>query len=279
MVVGTDGSDASLRAVDWAVDAAARHHLKVRLVYGSLWERYEGPLLQYNAGRSFEQRLAEEIVAAAVEHAHRRNSNVEVTGEVQGQDAVGALVRASNSAWAVVTGSRGRGALAATLLGSVSLMLAARAHCPVVVVRTSPARGPGANRRIVLGVGEEAGTRAAAFAFREAAVRGCSLEAVRSWRCPAYEAADVPVLVETPAHAHEQLAAELIEQTVQRASKDEPSVVVERSTVEGAAHKVLLDRAAAADLVVVGVTRRSHRPGRVAHALLHHADCPVAVVP
>lgn len=41
LVVGVDGSDSSLAAVDWAVDEAARHGLPLRLLYGSLWERYE----------------------------------------------------------------------------------------------------------------------------------------------------------------------------------------------------------------------------------------------
>jgi nucleotide-binding universal stress UspA family protein len=53
--------------------------------------------------------------------------------------------------------------------------------------------------------------------------------------------------------------------------------------VEGTARNVLLQRAAAADLVIVGARRHpGHRGlqlGRVAHVLLHHAPCPVAVVP
>ncbi|MGW7794237.1 universal stress protein, partial [Streptomyces tricolor] len=56
-----------------------------------------------------------------------------------------------------------------------------------------------------------------------------------------------------------------------------------RATPAGLASKVLCHLSAAADLVVVGARRRvggaGHRLGRVAHALLHHALCPVAVVP
>ncbi|MFJ2961052.1 universal stress protein [Streptomyces collinus] len=44
-----------------------------------------------------------------------------------------------------------------------------------------------------------------------------------------------------------------------------------------------MDRPAAADLVIVGAWRRQDhfglQLGRVAHTLLHHAQCPVAVVP
>ncbi|MEW2497937.1 universal stress protein, partial [Streptomyces nodosus] len=62
-----------------------------------------------------------------------------------------------------------------------------------------------------------------------------------------------------------------------------PDVRVRRATAEGAARTVLLRRSAAADLVVIGTLRRhSHfglQLGRVAHTLLHHAHCPVAIVP
>ncbi|GHC47398.1 hypothetical protein GCM10010309_02340 [Streptomyces violaceochromogenes] len=51
----------------------------------------------------------------------------------------------------------------------------------------------------------------------------------------------------------------------------------------GPARKVLVDRPAAADLVIVGAWRRQDhfglQLGRVAHTLLHHAQCLVAVVP
>lgn len=56
-----------------------------------------------------------------------------------------------------------------------------------------------------------------------------------------------------------------------------------RRIVEGPARKVLLDASADADLLVVGAQRRhGHfglQLGGVAHAVLHHAACPVAVVP
>lgn len=45
LIVGVDGSDSSFLAIDWAVDEAARLGLPLRLVYASLWERYEGAAL------------------------------------------------------------------------------------------------------------------------------------------------------------------------------------------------------------------------------------------
>ncbi|GHC47515.1 hypothetical protein GCM10010309_02500 [Streptomyces violaceochromogenes] len=42
LVAGVDGSEPSLRAVDWAADEAALRGVPLRLVNASLWERYEG---------------------------------------------------------------------------------------------------------------------------------------------------------------------------------------------------------------------------------------------
>ncbi|MER6976231.1 universal stress protein, partial [Streptomyces carpinensis] len=82
---------------------------------------------------------------------------------------------------------------------------------------------------------------------------------------------------------HEERAAALLEELLSQAMADHPAVRVRRATVEGPAHKVLVDRSAAADLVIVGARRRvGHfglQLGRTAHVLLHHAQCPVAVVP
>ncbi|WP_307797723.1 universal stress protein [Streptomyces laculatispora] len=64
---------------------------------------------------------------------------------------------------------------------------------------------------------------------------------------------------------------------------DYPEAYVERKVVAGTAHQMLLKEAAGADLLVVGAQRRHAaiglQLGRVNHAMLHHAPCPVAVVP
>lgn len=135
LVVGIDGSDSSLVALDWAVDEAARQGLPLRLVHASLWERYEGATLSTGLDRPSEQVMAENIVGTAVERARRRNPEVKVSTEVVPEEAVDALLHAGHNASALVTGSRGRGELKGLLLGSVGLAVAGRAHCPVIVVR------------------------------------------------------------------------------------------------------------------------------------------------
>lgn len=283
LVVGVDGSDSSLQAVDWAVDEAARHGLPLRLVYASLWERYEGGRPSFSSDRPAEEVMAEHIIASCAERARLRNPEVKVSGEVLPDDAVSALLQAGHEAFALVTGSRGRSELAGMLLGSVSLAVAARAVCPVIVVRGKGRNRQGA-RRVVVGVGDSTeGSGAVRFAFREAEARGCALQAVRAWRSPAHEHVDHPLLADDAARVHEERASTILTDALREAARDHPRVDVHRQPVEGPAHKVLLDAAADADLMVVGALRRhGHfglQLGRVAHALLHHSECPVAVIP
>jgi nucleotide-binding universal stress UspA family protein len=286
LVVGVDGSEPSHRAVDWATDEAALRGVPLRLVYASLWERYEGAALAQDLGRSSEQVLADTIVEAAAKRAHRRDADVKVSTEVLPEEPVPALLREGRNASALVLGSRGRSGVTEMLLGSVSLAVAARAHCPVIVLRGGHAdrADAGMRQRIVLGVGEEPNSSAAVrFAFQEAEERRVDLEAVRAWRCPAHETTDHPLLAGEPAHLHEQRATETLEAALRDAAADHPSVRLHRRVVEGPARKVLLDAAADADLLVVGARRRQGhfglQLGRVAHAVLHHSACPVAVVP
>ncbi|MEU5047354.1 universal stress protein [Streptomyces griseorubiginosus] len=284
LIVGVDGSDACLPAVDWAADEATRHGLPLRLVFACLWERYEGAQPSTARARPSDPLPAEHIVASAAERAARRDRDLKVTTDILRVDAVDALLREGNNAFALVTGSRGRGQLKGLLLGSVGLAVAARAHCPVIVVRGAPAALDGTRERILLGVDEPAaGGEAVRFAFREAEVRGCTLDAVRAWRCPAQESTVPPALTARQGHQHEEHASAQLDEALRDAVAEHPGVRVRRRAVEGAARTVLVNRSASADLVVVGARRRSGhfglQLGRVSHTLLHHADCPVAVVP
>lgn len=284
LVVGVDGSESSLGAVDWAVDEAARHGVPLRMVYASLWERYEGGPPSSSLDLPSDEVLADNIVGTAAERAHRRNPEVKVSTEVLPEEAVTALLCEGHNAFAVVTGSRGRGDLAGLLLGSVSLAVAARAHCPVIVVRGDTAALSGTHERILLGVGDTAADSSAVrFAFREAEARGCTLDAVHAWRRPAHKTTHHSLLTGDAAQFHEMRAATALDEALGKAVDDHPDVLVRRTTREGPARKVLLERSAAADLLIIGAQRRQGhfglQLGRLAHTALHHATCPVAVVP
>ncbi|MEV7144104.1 universal stress protein [Streptomyces tauricus] len=286
LVVGVDGSEPSLHAVDWAADEAALRGAPLRLVYASMWEQYEGAALSPDLGRTSERIHADRIVEAAGRRAQRRRPDVKTVTEVLRDAPVPALVREARTASLLVLGSRGRGDIAELLLGSVSLAVAAHADCPVIVLRGRHEPQPdfAAHGRILLGVGE--GKRSSAgvrFAFDEAKRRGVVLEAVRAWRCPAHESTDHPLLAGEPARLHEQQAVETLAEAVDETAAEYPTVDLRCRTPEGTARKVLLDASASADLLVVGARRRNGhfglQLGRVAHTALHHSACPVAVVP
>ncbi|WP_381804892.1 universal stress protein [Streptomyces niveus] len=288
VVAGVDGSEGSLRALDWAVPEAARRGLPLRIVHASVWEHYEGVRSGLPADRPSEQVYAESLVAMSQERARSLSPEVKVTTDIRPEEPVTALLSEAEDAALLVLGSRGRGPVAGMLLGSVSLSVAARARCPVVVVR---GRGPDTQQpprpghgRVVLGVGDNAASGAAArFAFREARSRGCALVAVRAWHGPHH------LVVPHSPSGDEQLticqrqADEYMDNALSTVGEDLTKVTVRRKAVRGTAHQTLLETADPADLLVVGARRRHGafglQLGGVNHAMLHYAPCPVAIVP
>jgi nucleotide-binding universal stress UspA family protein len=134
IVVGVDGSDASSDALQWAVRQA-------ELVGGTLdiimtWElpTNYGWVAPYPEGfdpAADTQRLLEKMVAPVL----AEHPGVEaVTRVIEGHPAP-ALIDAAEGALLLVVGSRGHGAFAGMLLGSVSEHCVSHAPCPVVVVR------------------------------------------------------------------------------------------------------------------------------------------------
>ncbi|MFF9351458.1 universal stress protein [Streptomyces sp. NPDC014734] len=284
VVVGVDGSEGSFRALDWAATEASRSRLPLRVVHASLWERYEG-LHPADAERPTEEVLAEHLVAEARDRARRLGPEVTVTADVQPEDPVASLVGESHEAAMVVVGSRGHGRIAGMLVGSVSLALANRSHCPVVVVPAREPSTPPRSGRVVVGVSDAATpTPATVFALARAAARHGELVAVRAWRSPAHEAMSHPLLAGSPATAHHRQAEEHLEDVLAQLDRNASSgVVIHRSVVRGPTHQKLIEAAADAELLVVGTGRsrgrHGHHLGPVNHAMLHYAPCPVAVVP
>ncbi|MEV5237891.1 universal stress protein [Streptomyces cinnamoneus] len=283
LVVGVDGSEGSLAALDWAAEEAARFRLPLRVVYASLWERYEGAVPSSTAERPAEEVEAEHVIASSEQRVRQLFPDLRVHAVTAAADAVDALVEESDSAAAVVTGCSGRGAVREFLLGSVSLAVAGRARCPVVVVRGEERNVKGMGRRVVVGVGQaDEAVTAVRFALREAVARGCEVQAVRAWRSPR-QPTDVLSVLDAGPQAYEEQARAILDDVLEEAVAGHPNVSVTRTVVEGPAHRALCEAAADADLLVLGATRGQEGSGlhlgRVSHRALHRAGCPVAVVP
>lgn len=266
LVVGIDGSDASLEAVDWAADEAVRHEVPLHLVHAAV-PNHEAP----------------NLIAAASERARRSAPAVRLSSEVLHEDAASALAGKGRNAFALVLGCRGLGDLAGLLLGSVSLAVAARADCPVVVVRGGAEYRNARFGSVVVGVedGEGSGT-AVQFAFREAHVRRCRLVAVHAWSAP-FGHPEPPPLSGYALEAHRRAPAQVLDDALRGPAERYRHVAVSYQPVEGSARQALLKAASSADLLVVGARRRHGHVGLqlglVNHAVLHHAPCPIAVVP
>jgi nucleotide-binding universal stress UspA family protein len=149
LVVGVDGTDASRDALLWAIHAARRFELDVRVVHcyvaetagllgpGSLYGATlrtaepppgdEGdPVLQ--AQRQLE-RLVRDVLGG------EPDVPLEVIVVDEGRPGKVLLAQAEHADLLVV-GTRGRGGLTNLLLGSTSQRLAQESACPVVIIRT-----------------------------------------------------------------------------------------------------------------------------------------------
>ncbi|OIJ98486.1 universal stress protein [Streptomyces sp. MUSC 14] len=282
ITAGVDGSEESLAALDWAAREAVRRGLPLRVVHA--W-RYTEQLA--TAGRSTQQGWVSDGVARAVLGVAERHPGLDPAVDVVEGEPVHALARAAAEAEMLVLGSRGHGPVVGFLLGSVGRQVIAEASRPVVLVRAGDrAAAEAAGRDVVVGQQGDGDDSAAAlrFAFETAAARGATVRAVRAWTLPpvfAYSPGSLELLDD--AGGLEPYEREALSQALKPWRERFPEVPVAEQVEMGSAGQVLLAAAGRAQLVVVG--RRAHRSavgariGSVAHGVLHHAGCPVAVVP
>jgi nucleotide-binding universal stress UspA family protein len=133
-LVGYDGSDASRRALDFAVHLARTGGSRVRVV--SVLQVSEGgpdtcALMMADSGARRVQELHEELAAMVPDAATLLD--VELIHGSPGDVLLSQVEQ--HGVDHIVIGQTERGALARWLLGSVSGNVLARAHVPVTVVR------------------------------------------------------------------------------------------------------------------------------------------------
>jgi nucleotide-binding universal stress UspA family protein len=140
------------------------------------------------------------------------------------------------------------------------------------------AAGEAVKPQVVVAIDGSPGSDAAAdWAQDYAAATGGSLRLVIAWEWPACYGVTVVPEGLTPA----QDAERVVTRTADRLSL--PGDPVSVSVIEGRPGPVLADASRDADLLVVG--RRGHSAateliiGSVSAACIHHAHCPVVVVP
>ncbi|MFE6287066.1 universal stress protein [Streptomyces sp. NPDC057877] len=269
VVVGLDGSPASVTAAWWAARAALDRHRPLLLLHSWTTQPLEVPIPQEARSK---QRYGRAVLHRMEAELLHRHAGLTVATELVSAPAADALLERGDGCDLLVLGSRGHGSVASFLLGSISLHVLGLARCPAVTVRAGDAAvetgwgHPAApdHDDIVVGVRHPGpdSEPLLELAFAEAQSQGGRVRAVRATSQPS-ESERLTAVLEPFRHKY-------------------PDVPVVEETPAGAAAPVLLSASAHGRLVVVGRRRRPHQPwrlGPVAHAALHHAPCPVAVVP
>lgn len=206
-----------------------------------------------------------------------------------------ALIAHGRDSEMVVLGSRALSGTHGFLVGSVAQSVAARSDRPVALVRvpTLPSDAsetgfspiPLAERReVVLGIDRSDNDRLFTVAFQEAAQRGLALRVVHGWRPPGIAAVDSSLMRDERKadliHAEEKWLDGIIQPWAEKF----PEVEVTKDVHPGRPAEYLVRVSPQASLLVVGRREGRHdlvgpRLGHVTHAVMHHAQAPVIVVP
>ncbi|MFI0539518.1 universal stress protein [Streptomyces sp. WSLK1-3] len=283
ITVGLDGSPESLAAARWAADEAESRGLTLRLLHA--WPLL-APQPAHGTAEVDQNYWSKRLVHTAQKELQARHPGLTVLGNLVPEDAQEALIKAASESEMLVLGSRGMETVESYFMGDISMPVVARAERPVVLVRAEPtAEGPPSATAAPVVVAlqlHDSAEELLDFAFHTAAARGVPLLAVHGRSVPLHArtpwGADHEVAEELTREAHKELRGAL-----RPWHEKYPQVEVADSVRLASPAKAVVQASEGAALLVVG--RHAHRHGvtphlgHVAHAALHHARCPVAVVP
>jgi nucleotide-binding universal stress UspA family protein len=139
IVVGTDGSAGSDRAVAWALDEARRRGVRVELVH--VWSFAIGGHAAEASALAQLEAASQALLDRAVAAARAVAGETVIRGRLVVGHPAHRLVERSVEAELLVVGSRGHGPVSSLLLGSVADACVRHAACPVVVVPPDRDRG------------------------------------------------------------------------------------------------------------------------------------------
>jgi nucleotide-binding universal stress UspA family protein len=286
IVVGVDGSGASITAVSWAARLASTRHLELEIVHG-----LQIAALGYGGGMAGADVLfdavrqdGERVVTTARKVAASIDKALVITVKTPVESPAPLLIGLSRQARMVVVGASGSGGFTGMLLGTTAATLVSHAHSPVAVIRGrhSTARVPESGA-VVVGVdGSPTSEQAIAAAFEEASSRRAPLVAVHAWSDVTYEDFSGTLRImpqwESVAEDEERLLAQLLAGWQEKY----PAVGIHRVLRRDRPRHALLEAASTAQLVVVGSRGRGGFTGMLlgstSQALVQHAVCPVLVV-
>ncbi|MGD3112760.1 universal stress protein [Streptomyces sp. YGL11-2] len=283
VTVGVDGTPEASAAVLWAAREAELRRARLRLLHA--WVLLAPEPVPGPAGEADQNYWAHRMVRDAHEAVRARHPDLPVDEALVPEDPLAALKDAADRSDLLVLGSRDVGTMARYVLGEVGLQVVAHTDTPTVLVRA--AQGPGAqppDAPVMVGLGlHEPCEALLAFAFECAARRGVTLRAVHGRHLPAYAynrgGGVEPVAAEQAARD----ARRELEAALGPWREKFPEVPVDARVEMQSPAPALLRDAAGVALLAVGRRHKLRFPapriGHIVQAAVHHAPCPVAVVP
>jgi nucleotide-binding universal stress UspA family protein len=272
VVVGVDGSTGSTAALNWAAREALSRGCPLTLVHTWEWDMVQPWSFEEHDIENQLQDAGRRILAAGQDQARTAGVEDVTTANLRGYgpDIIAEL---STGAALIVLGSRHLTALGRAVLSSVSTAAVNRSSCPVVVLSGAPAVSE-ERAEVVVGVaGGPHDEKLLAFGFDHADRHGLPLRAVFCWDPPLSNLKLPP-----PEQARLKLA-----EVVAGWREQYPQLDVHYIARRGHPSAALVHESASQALLVVGKHARRMRfgawLGSVSLAALHHATCPVAVIP
>lgn len=154
ILVATDGSDRAQDALDVGIDLAAEHGAELIVAHVIPWvDVYPGPSLAAAGALPHSETDAERALLEDAADTAAERGVIATTAMLQGRAAHELVAFAdAHDVDLIVLGSRGHGAVASALLGSVSHGVVHESTRPVLIV-PGPAPGRAAARRPAAAVG------------------------------------------------------------------------------------------------------------------------------
>lgn len=278
VVVGVDGSKANMAAVEWAAGVADVQAVPLVIAHVVDAAMRTSP---YVTGAEI-RRAANEIVLRAIDQAHEKHPGVEVIPHEEFGHPSATIRDIASDAQLLVLGRHGRSGLSRMLLGSVSSSVGNHAAVPTAVVPEGWTDADHPDGAIVVGVDGSDGCEAALDYAVSRGGRPREIRVVNVWG-PSVPMSPERLLAHGGLELWKEDAAALVRRLTEPRRRRYPELTITDVLLEGHPVGTLSDESEEAALLVVG----GHRAGRLHAALvasttngvLHHAACPVIVVP
>jgi nucleotide-binding universal stress UspA family protein len=267
IVLGYDGTPASVSALSWVAARAGREVATVGVV---------NVVSQFTVDR----RAALDQLAEAETTLRDRAPGVQVELHRLEGGVTDSLTSFSADTDLLVVGINPGHPIRAAVAGAVPLRISSHAHVPVVMV---PAGWVDVGDPITVGVSDDGSSDdALAFAAREADETDSGIRLVHAWLMPTPSFSGSAVLVVTAEDVMIENRA-VLDKAMKWVMERYPTMNLQTELVRDSRSAALLRYAARSSMLVIGTNHRGVLAGSllgsVAEGVLWQAECPVAVVP